>query len=1096
MRSIRCNVFTAAVILLLIVCGPAQAQSTFASITGAVTDTSGAAVPGAKIVAKNVATNVETTTTSNEAGNYTVAQLIEGTYSLTATATGFKAFAVQNIVLATRDLRRIDVRLEVGAVETTVEVSAGATLIETETARVGDLKRTEQLQRLPFNTRSTWAFMSLSPGVLQAGGGSSTIRFSGSTTNQSHWSIDGVTMSAAADGSQMGPLNNFLEWIQEMKLDIANNTAEFGTLGQVTLVSKSGTNDLHGSVVDYWSTRAFRARNPFALASPTGTSHYPGFSVGGPVYLPKIYNGKNRTFFFVAREWVAGTQTPTLINPTVPLPAWRSGDFSALPVTIYDPTNGQPFTGNRIPATRISSVSKKMQDRFYPLPNYGDPNVLITSNYRDNLVWPYSQPDWTVRVDHHFSERNMMFARFRSDIQTYGNWQGNLPTIGLSSQNRFDRAAGVSYTHVFRPSLLNEVRWGFAFDNLPRTMPINGPAIVKELGLVGLAPDLPDIPGLPAISFSGVGLTGISMNTWAPVSYRNHVEEVQDTVSWFRGRHNLKTGVAVTKAIYDDYAAPAALFGSVSFSNRFTSGGVSTQGHPYADFLLGIPTTASRAFPPVPINRTRWQYDFFVADDFKASPKLTLSLGVRYQLHTNWNENNGRIALFDIGSGQVVVPDSALNKVSALFPKSYVGVVGAGSVGLPSTLVRADRNNIAPRIGVAYRPWGADTVFRTGYGIFFDEAPQSVTIGGLPFILNEPAYTNPATNPDVIFPRVFPATSVSGPSTVSLPTAVDPALKLPYSMQWNATIEHQRWGTGFRLSYIGTNMRQGVWSYDINSPVPDTRPYVDKPRRFPNYPGISYLNNGISHQYHGFTAEVQRRMARGLFYQASWVWARDISVVGSENPYGKRDRAVALDIPTHRVAVSVMYQFPFGKGRKFLGNANRAVDAVIGGWELTAIYNYYSGQFLTPSWTFPDTTGTAYTTSRTAPSVTRLPNVLRNPNLPSNQRTVGRWFDITAFAAPSAGTFGNSGRGIIYGPWVNVWHAGMNKFFTLYERVKVRVEMAATNVFNHPNWSNPGTNASTTASAGVVTGVGGVQGSSTGDKPGARTLRAGFRLEF
>jgi hypothetical protein len=883
-----------------------------------------------------------------------------------------------------------------------------------------------------------------------------------------------------------------------MKLDIANNTAEFGTLGQVTLVSKSGTNDLHGSVVDYWSTRAFRARNPFALQSPSGTSHWPGFSVGGPVYLPKIYNGKNRTFFFVAREWVAGTQTPTLINPTVPLPAWRSGDFSALPVTIYDPANGQPFAGNKIPATRISSVSKTMQDRFYPLPNYGDPNVLITSNYRDNLVWPYNQPDWTVRVDHHFSQRDMMFARYRSDIQTYGSWQGNLPTIGLSAQNRFNRAAGVSYTHVFRPSLLNEARWGFAFDNLPRTMPINGLTIVKELGLVGLAPDLPDIPGLPAISFSGVGLTGISMNTWAPVSFRNHVEEVQDTLSWFRGRHNLKMGVNVTKAIYDDYAANAALFGSVAFSNRFTSGGVAGQGHPYADFLLGIPTTASRAFPPIPINRTRWQYDFFITDDFKASPKLTLSLGVRYQLHTPWDEKNGRIAMFDIGSGQIVVPDSALGKVSPLFPKSYVGIVGAGTLGLPSTLVKADRNNIAPRFGVAYRPWGANTVFRSGYGIFYDEAPRSVTMGGLPFLLNEPAYTNPTTNPDVIFPRVFPATGVSGPSTVSLPTAVDPGLKFPYSMQWNATIEHQRWSTGFRLSYIGTNMRQGVWSYDINSPVPDNRPYVDKPRRFPNYPGIGYLNNGTSHQYHGMTIEAQRRMARGLFYQFSWVWARDISVEGSEDPYGKRIRAVSLDIPTHRVAVSTMYQFPFGRGRRFLGNAPRPLDYVVGGWELSAIYNYYSGQFLTPSWTLPDPTGTTYTTSRTAPNVSRLPNVLDDPNLPRDQRTVSRWFDTTAFAAPAAGTFGNAGRGIIYGPWVNVWHTGMNKVFTFEssERLRLRIEMTATNAFNHPNWSNPGTNVSTTASAGVVTGVGGVQGGSTGDKPGARTLRAGFRLEW
>lgn len=932
-------------VLLVIVSGTAEAQSTFANITGAVSDSTGAAVPGTRIVAKNIATGVETSTRSNDAGNYTVAQLIDGTYTLTATASGFKAFAVQNVVLATRDLRRIDIRLEVGAVETTVEVSAGATLIETETARVGDLKTTAQLQRLPFNTRSTWAFMSLSPGVLQAAG-SSTIRYSGSTHRQAHYTIDGVTMSDADSGTQMGPLNNFLEWIQEMKLDIANNTAEFAALGQVTMVSKSGTNDLHGSVLEYWSTRAFRARNPFALQSPSGTSHWPGFSVAGPVWIPKIYNGRNRTFFFVAREWIAGSQEPTLIQPTVPLPAWRSGDFSALPVTIYDPSNFQPFAGNRIPASRISSVSKTLQDRFYPLPNYGDPTVLIPSNYRDNLPWPYKQPDWTVRVDQHFSQSDMLFVRFRSDIQTYGQWQGGLPTIGLSKQNRFNRSAGVSYTHVFGPALLNEARWGFAFDNLPRDMPINGLQTVKELGLTGLAPDLPDIPGLPRISFSGVGLTGISMNTWAPFSFRNHVQEVQDTVTWFHGRHTIKAGAVVNKSILDDYAADGNLFGSAGFSARFTSLGpggipVAGQGHPYADYLLGIPTSVARAFAPQPINRFRWQTDFFVLDDFKVTPKLTLNLGVRYQLRAPWQEKSERLAMFDVDTGQIIVPDGALNKVSPLFPKAYVGVAGANSVGLPSTLMKADTNNFAPRLGVAWRPWGSDTVLRTGWGIYYDVSPQRTTIGGLPFLLNEPGYTNPAPNPDVIFPRIFPATSISGPSTVGLPTAMDPGIKIPYSMQWNATIEHQRWSTGFRLSYIGTNMRQGVWSYDINAPVPDSRPYVDKPRRFPRYPGIGYLNNGTSHQYHGFTVDVTRRMARGLYYQANWVWARDIGTQGSENPYGKRERFLAMDIPTHRLAASFMYELPFGKGKQVLPNANRALDAVIGGWELSLIYNYY-----------------------------------------------------------------------------------------------------------------------------------------------------------
>ena len=369
-------------------------------------------------------------------------------------------------------------------------------------------------------------------------------------------------------------------------------------------------------------------------------------------------------------------------------------------------------------------------------------------------------------------------------------------------------------------------------------------------------------------------------------------------------------------------------------------------------------------------------------------------------------------------------------------------------------------------------------------------------MGGLPFVLNEPAYTNPVANPTVILPRVFPATAVSGPSTVSLPTAVNPSLKIPYSMQWNATIEHQRWGTGFLLSYVGTTMRQGVYSYDINSPIANTVPYIYKPRRFQNYPSIGYITNGLDHQYHGLTVEARRRMASGWYYQASWVWSRDISMVAPEYAYGTFDTAPTLDIPTHRVAVSTMYQFPIGKGRKFLSNASRPLDLILGGWELSTMYTYYSGQFLTPSWSLSDPTGTAYTTSLTPANVSRLPNVSGDPNLPSGQRTVNQWFNTSVFSAPAAGTFGNSGRGIIYGPWVNVWHAGMDKSFTLYERLKLRVEMTATNIFNHNSWSNPGTTINSPASAAIVTGVGGVQGGSTGDKPGPRVLRAGFRMEW
>jgi hypothetical protein len=1094
-----------AVLAFAVAPGIMRAQTTFASITGVVTDSTGSVVPNAQIVATSVETNISTQTTSNESGNYTIPQLREGTYIVKVNAPGFKAFSATNVTLAARDIRRLDVSLEVGSVETSVEVTADVALIETETARITDTKDANLLKTIPLNSRGIWAFLALSPNVLQAGGGSSTIRFAGSRGNQSNWAIDGITMSDGVDNTQIGPLLNYIESFQEMRIDMANNSAEFGTIGQVTMISKSGTNQLHGNVFDYYQSPWFRARNPFALVRGSGILHTPGGSVGGPVRIPKIYDGRNKTFFFASYETTRGSAVTDNFNPTVPLAAWREGDFSGLPAgtLIYDPSTRAPFPNNRIPANRINSVSKAIQDRFYPLPNFGNTSVFASQNYRDQRLRSRDPITyWTARGDHRFSDSDSIYGRFTFQRALNTPHEGNLPAIGRRFQQRDNRAAVVSYTHMFSPVLLNEARWGYALNNNPVEGPINGPELVSELGLVGLAPDLPDIPGILKVNWTGLALQQITQPDYTRPGFRNHLEQIQDHVSWFRGKHNLKMGVEFTRVAWDSLSASPNLFGNVNFSNRFTSGGNANQGHAYADFLLGIPTTAERAFAPALVLRNRWQYDFFIADDYKISNRLTLNLGVRYELHQPWREQNNLTSMFDIGSGKIVVEDGALGKVSPLFPRGYVDIVEANTLGLPGrTLIRTDRNNFAPRVGLAYRPFGNRTVFRTGFGIFYDVVPRNLNQGGIPFVLNEPAFTNEAGNPTVVFPRVFPATGSSGPSTVGLPAAVNPGLKMPYSMQYNVTLEHQQWSTGFRLSYIGTNTRQGDYSYNYNSPVPDARPFVDKPRPFPNYPSISYFTNGAGHQYHGLTAEAERRFAQGLYLQGSWVWARDIGDLNrgelTENPFDRqRERSVSLDIPTHRTTVNFIYQLPFGKGRPLFASAPGWANAIIGGWEISGVHSYYSGQFLTPLWTGPDPTGTAFTSSRTPANVTIRPDHLRDATLPSDQRGVNRWFDVGAFGSPQSGQFGTSAKGVIKGPSVNVWHAGVFKNFNFTESMRLRWEFTGTNIMNHQNFNNPGVNISQAAGAGVITGVGAVNGASTGDLPFARTLRTGLRFEF
>jgi hypothetical protein len=1076
--------------MVCLACLPAHSQTTFATITGMVADPSGAAIPDAKITATNAETGYVYTAASNGTGAYTLSQLREGSYLLAVSAPGFDDYRVENIILAARDIRRIDAHMIVGSQAARVDVTAGATLIETETARISDSKSSEVLKTVPLNARWLWAFLNLAPNFIS---GPEGYRFGGARAEQSNWAIDGTTFNDGT-GNAIGPQGNYIESFREVRIDLANNSAEFGGVGQLTVITKSGTNELHGAAFDYYSTPVFRARNPFAPARTTGVNHLFGGAIGGPVVLPKLYHGKNKTFFFTSFEDSLGGDTTQTLNPTVPLAAWRSGDFSALlPSTIVrDPLTKQPFPGNVIPAARINPVSQKLQDRFYPLPNFGDTSVLASQNYRVNLTRPWDQSAyWVSRVDHRFSEKDFVYGRFTFTRGFNTPFEGNLPTIGRRIQQRDTRSAMASYTHMFTPTLFNEARWGFDLNNNPISGPVNGPALVKELGLVGLAPDLPDIGGLLKVNFTGLGLAPITQVDYANPGFRNHNEEFQDHVSWTRGRHTVKVGFDLTRVEWDDLSANANLFGAVTFSNQFT-------GFPYADFLLGIPTTAARAFAPIRLDRNRWQYDLFAMDDFKVNSHLTLNLGIRYQLHTAWGENHGYISAFDINSGSIVVPDIAVSKVSPLFPKSYVPIVGAGSVAgfAGDTLIHADGNNFDPRIGFAYRPWGDRTVIRGGFGIFHDPVPQNFSPGSSPFVLNENAYTNPASNPDVIFPRVFTAAGAAGPSSVGLPGAVNPNLQLPYSMQYSFTIERQQWNTGFRTSYMGTNTRQGVWAYNYNSPVPDAQPFISKPRPFPQYSSIPYYTNGAGHQYHALTVEAIHPTSKGLFFQSSWTWARDIfdenNAQVSENPFSRtRDIGPAQSIPTHRWVSAATYQFPFGRGKKWLSGTSRLTNFFVGGWQLSAIYTAQSGQFLTPLWTGPDPTGTAFTTSATPAQVTIRPDVLHNPNLPSDQQTVSRWFDPSAFTAPQRGQFGTSGKGVIKGPGVNDWNMGLHKDFEFSERFRFRWELTAVNVFNHPNWSNPVTNITQTANVAVISNVGGVF-----DSTFARQLRMGLRLEW
>lgn len=1076
---------------VILFCAAATAQTTFASLTGAVTDPSGMAVIGAQVEIVNVETGYRYTTKSNEAGLYTFSQLREGSYRLTVSLTGFKEFVAKDIGLVALDARRIDARLELGAVSTKVEVTAsGPALIETEMPRVSDTLEAFTLAFMPTDSRNLTHFIPLVPGAYQDTSGFRS--FSGSLMHQNDSSMDGVSMGNGDSGGQIGPLTNYIESFQEVHVDLANNSAEFGTIGQVTVVSKSGTNKLHGSLFDYYDSPWFRARSYYANARSAGVDHTPGLSVGGPVFLPKIYNGHDKTFFFYSMETSRGNVSQTTLTPSVPLAAWRKGDFSGQGTTIVDPFNNRtPFPGNQLPASRISPVSQKLQDLFYPLPNFGNQNLFATKNYRETVLYPHT-PDtyFTVRLDHRISDKSSIYGRMSWYNMLQQKYDNSLSLIGRDWTKRDDRSSNVSYSYSFSPHLFNEIRGGFAWNNEPRHGPQMGKQMVDQLGLVGLIDNLPDIPGIPNVSFSNLSLTGITQLATRIPGYKNFPLQFTDHLSWFHGRHAFKGGFNSVRVEYEDGQQNSNLFGNMSFSNRFT-------GQTYSDFLLGIPTTMSRAYPSLIIDRVRWSLGFFFTDEFKVSAHLTLNLGARYDLNTNWRETHGYQSIFDFTSGDVVVPNGALKRVDPLMPLNYLKVVQASQVGMPSSLLQTDKNNIAPRIGLAWRPWSNHTVLRTGFGVYYDVLPGDITTGGVPFVVNEPSYTNPTTGPTVVFPRVFPAQGTGGPSTVTLPKDFNPNLRVPYSMQYSFTIEHERWNTGFHASYIGLGERQDIWAQNVNQRPVDARLYIQKVNEamYPQYTAITYHSNGIGQEYNSLVVGAKRRFSHGLYYELNWIWARELGYqTDPENSLDmRRERGPVSYIPTHRITGNFIYALPFGRHAHYFPNASRWLDGLIGGWHLSGIYAVYSGQFLTPQWTGPDPVGTANTTSSTPANVTNLPNILHNPNLPKSQRTVDRYFDVTAFGPFTPGHFGTASNGCIKGPGSQAWNSGLYKQITIHERALLRLELTGTNIFNHPNWSNPGVTITSTGSAGVISDM---SGTSASDSTGQRSMRMGVRLEW
>lgn len=1085
--------------LTLALPSPGRAQSTHGAVVGTLSDESGAVMAGVSITVANMGTNIARTVTTNQAGYYEVTALVPGTYRVGAELAGFKPVTREGIIVESRSRVRIDMTMGLGVQTAEVIVVAPTPVIESESAALADTRTARQIESLPMLATGTiFPYVTTLPGVQVVGvAGSTVFSFNGARAGQSEIMFDG--MSSARLNTPLAGNPNTMEMTAELKVHSSNNNAEFGSPGVLNLVSKSGTNTLQGTLFYYHSRDQWNEKSRFQAAKPVLKRHNFGAVLSGPVVVPG-YNGHDRTFFTFS-YW--GEQNPgqNPFSSTVPTAAMRNGDFSRVGggLAIRDPLTGQPFPGNVIPARRLSPVALRLQDRFYDLPNVGDPAVLSPRNRQDNVDRESKENRFDIRIDQRIGQNNMLFARF--------NWKGtvqqplpSVPRVGLTDGWRAHTNFVVSDTHTFSSSVINELRAGFTRGGNRQLGGFAGRDIIGELGLSGF----PDAPyrGMPRFTISG--FAGISSAN--NLDDHNEIYQATDALTWVRGNHSFKGGLDVQHNRAYGLDTPNETFGDLTFDGSIT-------GYSYADFLLGLPSRARRATYLGTRGKHGTDVAAFVQDSWRLHAKLTVEWGVRYEYQFASVDDDGLMYNFDPATGNLVVPDGTMGSpsVNPLLPAS-LHVVSASSAGFPPSLRHPQKGNIVPRLGAVWR-LSDKTVVRGGYGMFIDSFGTWLTpVQASPLFGYTAEFRN--TPASLQFPLGSPfgtgGTLVGAleAGTISIPT-FNADLENPRLHQWSLTVERQIRDVGVRVSYVGSRSTNLTYTRNLNVPAPSTTPFAASRRPYPQFANIYYSDNDsrLYTQYHGLQMDVERRFGRSFYVQGAWTFSKlmeGVEDVGSEagptieNPFDPlRERATAGFNPTHRVNGAIIWELPLGKDRRFLSNMGRVLEVLFGGWQLSGLFYYDTGRRFTPFFTGRDVSGTGITSSQSCSNCFSglRPDIVGDPNLSGGERTVDRWFNTGAFVLPAAnsGRFGTSARNVIVGPTSKVVHAGLAKKFHVKGRTRLQLQVNVLNLFNTENFDliPSALNLSQPATVGRISAVrGGIEAF------GPRTINAELRLTF
>jgi len=1118
-------------LILLALALPAQIEQ--ANLTGVVTDDSGAVVPGAVVLLTNRATKVKAQTETNPAGLYRLPFLSAGEYDLTVTKTGFDASRVTGIRLTVGLTATVNLKLRTGTVQQEVTVSAAAVQLEQQSSTLGNVVGAKQMIELPLLGRNPYSLVLLAPGVLPRGGAGSGPIINGGRSNTSEILLDGAETrnSTTNDIAYTPPL----ETVQEFKVLTNSFSSEFGRSGGgvLTVATRSGTNELHGAAYEFirndklnanaWaSNRVGLVRNPFRR------NEY-GFAVGGPVLIPKVYDGRNRTFFFTNFEWIP-QRSPDNNLVTVPTALERTGDFSRTVtsagqlIRIFDPATTVPnpaapgqfirqqFPDNRIPASRIDPISRNVLE-FYPQANRDSivQNFVLNNTRADDTNRQF------YRLDQAAGQKQRLFLTFGRQFNQQFSPGVNVafPGEGVNGERGQIQSNALSTvltdTVTFTPSLIGQFRLSATRRIIQTQLRSNG----FDFTQLGFPQSLKDraktliFPRFAPADVAPLGADRASNFTDAEGNY-----EGQAHVTWLRGSHSIKAGYDYMFQYFNIFR-PERPSGVYDFARTFTQGpnptaSNATAGHGVATFLLGAPTGGSFSDDPS-LATSQLYYASYFQDDWKVSRSLTLNLGVRWEYQAPWTDRFDQLGFFD--------PDA----IDPLTKRPGV-LRFTGRDGNPRHQTDPDRNNIAPRVGLAWQ-FHSKSVLRAGYGMFYFPGSGGVGAGasdlGSGFLAQTPVFLgNPPAAPNTppagaSVGRAFEAGFFSAPSTsvgASIGTAFRPWVT-PYNHQWNFNLQHALTPSLLiEVAYVG-NRGQRIWinrsrtavdaSYlSLGAALDDLvpNPYfgviptgalsVAQVRRsqllqpYNHYTGVTRFRDPVGDSiYHGFTLRVDKQFSNGLSFQAAFTGGKQIDNVGER--FGGRSsfldpNNLALsrstgeeDRPQHFIT-NYIYEIPFGPGRKWLSKG--VGSHLLGRWQFSGVTMLSRGLPMVI----------------TGPNNTRLPGVgaaairLRDPVLPDDQRTIDRYFDTTAFLPAPTYSMGNDSRTQpkLRIPGLKTFDLNLSRSQPIGERMNIQFRTELFNAFNTPQFGAP-QGSVTATNFGAITGA-----------SNSRVIQLGLRLSF